>query len=557
VLGGYDASLFKEGKSISMPGGGNSSLVVGVRSILVNPDPKVDSNQYSATSSGDSFMATIDSTLPYLWLPDSVCDSMAALFRLTYDNTTKLYTVNQTAHDQNKVMNATITFQLVNSVSSNDVVSIALPYSAFDLQATWPIYSNPVNYFPIRKSPNGNFVLGRAFLQEAYLIVDYERNNFTVAQAAFSDPMPSPTIVPILAPKDSTNGGASPTPTLITPPAGSGSKGLGGGAIAGIAIGAVAVLLLIATLIYYFRRQNIEKERVRKIEQPVLRIGDDVDVTQMTQNGRPSISKIRRISELESPTPGYNSSRTSTQGYFGPNGEWIESHSPEVQQVDIMAKQDYFDPIAERMRSPSDPMVSPNSTNVYELPASHGFSEVESVAATPSPPLSSSPQMQQAALTHRPPIKRRKRSQGGSGDSNGVKTDSNRVETIAEEDTLYSSSSARPMSRFQEALDDSVAVEKRLVGGMGSDLSTPVVPTSTTPQPHHGHQSSVGSRMTADEAAGLEGGEPGPEVMPSGDPDAITPVHGHGNAGMRRADSNASVSSDDTMVDEGTKDMRP
>ncbi|CAD6591030.1 MAG: hypothetical protein ASARMPREDX12_004894 [Alectoria sarmentosa] len=43
-------------------------------------------------------------------------------------------------------------------------------------------------YFPLRQAVNeSQYTLGRAFLQEAYVIVDYERSNFSVSQCRFED----------------------------------------------------------------------------------------------------------------------------------------------------------------------------------------------------------------------------------------------------------------------------------------------------------------------------------------------------------------------------------
>jgi len=55
--------------------------------------------------------------------------------------------------------------------------SIVLFYAAFDLQATYLIYNNSTRYFPIRCAAN-EYTLGRTFLQEAYVIANYEHSNF-------------------------------------------------------------------------------------------------------------------------------------------------------------------------------------------------------------------------------------------------------------------------------------------------------------------------------------------------------------------------------------------
>lgn len=80
------------------------------------------------------------------------------------------------------------TFILGTSSDPNSQVSIVLPYSSFDLQASWPIYENATNYFPIRRGNEKQWTLGRAFMQEAYVVADFERQEFHVHQAKFPAP---------------------------------------------------------------------------------------------------------------------------------------------------------------------------------------------------------------------------------------------------------------------------------------------------------------------------------------------------------------------------------
>ena len=52
------------------------------------------------------------------------------------------------------------------------------------------------HYFPLRRA-NGEsqYILGRTFLEEAYVIADYERMNFTVLQAVLSSENKSQSVV--------------------------------------------------------------------------------------------------------------------------------------------------------------------------------------------------------------------------------------------------------------------------------------------------------------------------------------------------------------------------
>jgi hypothetical protein len=202
ILGGYDQSRCEDGVSISMPGSANSSLVVGVQSITVTMNSRTGSNVYSTTSSSPGFFATIDSSLPYLSLPTAICDAFEALFMLTYDSATGFYLVNDTAFERNKAYQATVTIQLGDDTrASVQSVSIDLPYDAFDLVGSYPAFAQSTRYFPVRRAVNGINILGRTFLQETMLTVDYERRNFTVAQAKFSSPLPPAQIVAIKGPQ--------------------------------------------------------------------------------------------------------------------------------------------------------------------------------------------------------------------------------------------------------------------------------------------------------------------------------------------------------------------
>ena len=292
------------GVSIPMPSEGNTSLAVGVQSV----EYRVETNVVSLTHSTGGFEAVIDSTLPYLWLPPTVCDSLADMFRLTYDNTTGLYTVNETAHNFNLQQKASLAFKVgASSGPSNSFTSIVLPYRALDLDASFPIYENATNYFPIKRS-TGQLVLGRAFLQETYLTVDYERLNFTVSPANYTTPMPPSYVIPVLS--------KSHIASL------SGHSGLPHGALAGIAAGAaIGLLLLLAGAFYAWRR--------RRNGNPYQK-----HVPGMKSAGGDAEAKDRRASELSSNPPGYEERDTKGSVCMPIEEEPHEMDSPSVFEME-------------------------------------------------------------------------------------------------------------------------------------------------------------------------------------------------------------------------------
>ncbi|KAF2198751.1 acid protease [Delitschia confertaspora ATCC 74209] len=246
ILGGYDSSRFLPNVNsftFSFANEASKILTVGVQSIVGMNTLK---GTFSLTSS--AHYSVVDSTVPHLWLPRAVCDNFETAFGLNYDPKTDLYLINSTIREQLASLNPSLTFKLANSLSETgtNYTNIVLPYAALDLQASYPIYPNTTNYFPIRRAANDTqYVLGRTLLQEAYLTVDYERFNFSIAQAVFPDPFPSPHIVAI-------ESRLSPLTTNTGP-----DRGLGTGGIAGMVVGgALLLILLIAGALFLQRKQK-------------------------------------------------------------------------------------------------------------------------------------------------------------------------------------------------------------------------------------------------------------------------------------------------------------
>ncbi|KAF1851708.1 acid protease [Cucurbitaria berberidis CBS 394.84] len=261
ILGGYDQTRFKadnSGFSFTFSTDSSKLLTVGVESIMAT-----NTLQGTVSMTSGAHFSVIDSTVPHLWLPKDACAQFETAFGLTYDSQTDLYRVNDTIHRELLSKNPMITIKLVNSLqdTSTKYTNIQLPYAAFDLQASYPFYTNATNYFPIRRAANDSqYVLGRTLLQEAYLIVDYERANFTVAQAVFPDPLPAAKVITITSSNSKSNN--------------SKSSGIGTGAIVGIAVGAAVLLILgIIAFLFYRRRRTQKKQPYELAGNQVLESG--------------------------------------------------------------------------------------------------------------------------------------------------------------------------------------------------------------------------------------------------------------------------------------------
>ena len=266
VLGGFDANRF-EPHNISFDLDPDQNPVVAVNGITVTarslPSSNVSggwpSNPLTLLGSSEANLFAIDSSTPYLWLPEAVCSEFEKAFGLTYDDAVQLYTFgsNSTQHEVLVDWNMTFEFIVADLPGSLNSVSLSLPYEAFDLQLSYPYpglnatpSSPPINYFPLRKAANNTqFTIGRTFLQETYLKVDYERNNFSIFQATFSPTALTDTnLISITRPKNSTFTG----PKVVSP-----KPILSKAGIAGVAVGgAIALTSLICLIVLYVRFQR-------------------------------------------------------------------------------------------------------------------------------------------------------------------------------------------------------------------------------------------------------------------------------------------------------------
>jgi len=170
---------------------------------------------------------------------------------------------------------------------SSTNVNITLPYAAFDLTASAPLVNSTTRYYPLKRAANSTqYLLGRTFLQEAFLIADYERRNFSVSPCQW-DTISKPDIITTFSPTyNMTSVAGSPPP----PSNNSTTKVSGGssdiGAIAGGVVGGVLVSVIIAGLVFFFcywkpkRRQDYsthgEKSEMfaHLPDNPALALGD-------------------------------------------------------------------------------------------------------------------------------------------------------------------------------------------------------------------------------------------------------------------------------------------
>ncbi|KAL8992354.1 MAG: hypothetical protein Q9169_007165 [Polycauliona sp. 2 TL-2023] len=248
TFGGSDLSRYKPTDvSFNLAADVQRDLVVGIQSITST----FNNGSFSSLLPSPT-LAFIDSTVPYLYLPDDACDAFETELGLVYDEENNLYFVEDALHQTLSNISPKFTFVLGNDKLSEPTVTIELPYASFDLVIKPPLRENNTSYFPLRRGNDSQITLGRAFLQEAYVMVDYDRKNFTITQALFDDTA-APNIVPI-------PWNATATPIQK-------SKGLSRKATIGISTGSsVFLLLAIALGVLAFLRWRKRRARQAVID---------------------------------------------------------------------------------------------------------------------------------------------------------------------------------------------------------------------------------------------------------------------------------------------------
>ena len=351
TLGGTDTSRYTPNDiSFSFASDISRDLVVGLQSVKFSDDETKD--QEMLPSGG--ILTFVDSTVPQIWLPLDACQQFEEYFGIEYDNATDLYLVNASTHSRLLRQNASLSFQLGNDPTSGSSTIINFPYASFDMTVAYPIVNQSTNYFPIRRAANDSqYTLGRAFLQESYLTVDYERRRFAVSQAVFPDNA-AQQITPIVSVNDS-----AITTTTATP-----SKKISGGAIAGIVIGIIAIIaLIIAGALLYWRRSKHPKSSAKPTSP---------DLSNELEDSKPLPHGVGELQANGNTEP----SHLGDEGAFSPNRKTeMEGTTPlsEKSRVELEGSRGRV----EMEGSPKMAHEVPGSATAYEMDAGgHGLSPV-------------------------------------------------------------------------------------------------------------------------------------------------------------------------------------
>ncbi|KAF2156247.1 hypothetical protein K461DRAFT_291185 [Myriangium duriaei CBS 260.36] len=251
-----------------------------------------------------SVAAMPDPITPYMHLSKQTCDGLAELLPITFDSSIGYYLWNQDdpSYESTVSTPAYLGFVFPPAPGNSVNVMIKVPMTLLNLTLTQPVLSSgSKQYFPCRAYDAGDnsYVLGRAFLQAAFIGTNWRQGVNWLAQA----PGPGPSNLGLgFDPRDIQDGdttldyynndnlfaqswsghwtplnGTTSPPSSGSPPSSSpspypapASGGLSTGAKAGIGVGAGVGALLIAAILgaLIWRRQKNSRDLHRASQLP-------------------------------------------------------------------------------------------------------------------------------------------------------------------------------------------------------------------------------------------------------------------------------------------------
>ncbi|KAI3332105.1 acid protease [Xylariaceae sp. AK1471] len=278
TLGGYDAKRFEPHDikfSLNATTRQPQTLVRAIAASVsdVKQAPTTWSTPSILLSSfNESITALIDSSTPYLWLPPAVCDRFASALNLTWNETLGLYLFSDTNNLERYESAPDLSFTFTLSSADNKdnfgapmnmsgIVNITISANAFIQSLRYPFRdlieygSAAIPYFPLKRAENGSqVIIGRSFLQEAYIITNYETSMFSIHKARFpNNPLRDTSIQTIAAAPNSPYPGPPPekdTGQKMT-------QSQIAGAVVGVCLGAIA---LVTTFVLVRRKRRSFKD---------------------------------------------------------------------------------------------------------------------------------------------------------------------------------------------------------------------------------------------------------------------------------------------------------
>ena len=131
--------------------------------------------------------AVINPVIPYLFMSPQTCAAIAQNLPVTFQQKIGLYTWNTADPRYRSIVSSPSYLAFVFQNSGFGNLTIKVPFQLLNLTLESPIVSSPQQYFPCRpfqaNDGSGNYFLGRAFLQAAFIGINWGIHKWFMAQA--------------------------------------------------------------------------------------------------------------------------------------------------------------------------------------------------------------------------------------------------------------------------------------------------------------------------------------------------------------------------------------
>jgi len=200
VLGGYDQNRVIGNVSMWTAQNQPSDMIIGLLDVSIgvanggSPFPFTLKSGLLVDAGKTTSRLNVrpNPTVPYLYLPEDTCRAIASYLPVTYMESLDLYSWDTTAPNYRKIVSSpsylAFTFQTAGTPGN---MTINVPFSLLNLTLTPPLVKTPTLYFPCKSytppgpnsEPYNEFHLGRAFLQAAFIGMNWYEDVWWMAQA--------------------------------------------------------------------------------------------------------------------------------------------------------------------------------------------------------------------------------------------------------------------------------------------------------------------------------------------------------------------------------------
>ena len=131
--------------------------------------------------------AVINPIVPYMFMSPETCAAVAENLPVSFNSQVGLYLWNTADPRYERITKSSAYLALVFQTSESGNLTIKVPFQLLNLTLEAPIVNETQQYFPCRpfyaNDGSGNYFLGKAFLQAAFIGMNWQLEKFFVAQA--------------------------------------------------------------------------------------------------------------------------------------------------------------------------------------------------------------------------------------------------------------------------------------------------------------------------------------------------------------------------------------